>query len=192
MAFREKATNKTQFILVSTKTRAKSVRYSLRRGGKLVAKCKPHTVYEYNHGMGGIDGTHQMLYTYLDERRCMKHFKKVIFNIFGTMVLNAYVLHKLNTDSPLSRLHFQISIIEDLSNKWLISKVPAADFRGGGDGFSPNRKFGVVKLKGIKESNCCVCSRKNNPSGKRRQSKTIRINCRHGCHLDYLPRHKCK
>jgi hypothetical protein len=192
MAFREKASNKTQFILVSSNAKAKSVRYSLRRAGKLVVKCKPHIVYEYNHGMGGIDGTDQMLYTYLDERRCMKHFKKVIFNIFGRMVLNAYVLYKLNTDRPLSRLHFQISIIENLAHEWLLSKVPVADVRGGGDGFSPNRKFGVEKLEGTKESNCCVCSGKNNPEGKRRRSKTICINCRRGCHLDCLPRHKCK
>lgn len=69
--------------------------------------------------MGGIDGTDQMLYTYRNERRMMKHFKKVLFNTFGRMMLNAYVLYKINTNKPLSRLHIQISIVEALAEEWL-------------------------------------------------------------------------
>lgn len=84
--------------------------------------------------MGGIDGTDEMLYTYLDERRTMKHFEKVLFNIFGQMVLNAYVLYKINTNKPLSRLHFQISIVGVLAEEWVESRYQADDIGGGGDG----------------------------------------------------------
>lgn len=81
----------------------------------------PQIVYEYNHGMALIDGTDQIFYTYLNERRMMKHFKKVLFNIFGGIILNTYVLYKINTGSPLSRLHFQISIVEAVAEEWLSS-----------------------------------------------------------------------
>lgn len=71
MVFREKA-NKSQFVVLSTNAMADNIRYTI-RSGKLIIKTIPQIVYEYNHG---IDSTDQMLYTYLDERRASKHYKK--------------------------------------------------------------------------------------------------------------------
>lgn len=192
MAYREKATNKTQFIVLSTKSVARNVRYTIRRSGRILIKNKPQIVHEYNHGMGGIDGTDQMLYTYLDERRCMKHWKKVIFNIFGRMMLNAYVLYKLNTDRPVDRLQFQIAVIDELAEEWLSVKNAGVNLGGGGDGPINKKGFGVERLDGAKEKICSVCSGKNDPEGKRRRSKTVCVNCKAGCHVACLPRHKCK
>lgn len=142
--------------------------------------------------MGGIDGTDQMLYTYLDERRTMKHFKKVLFNIFGRMILSAFVLYKINTNKPLSRLHFEISIDEALAEEWLEFCNGADDIGGGGDGpTQPMKSFGVEKLEGAKEKNCSVCSGVNDLEGRRRRSKTICVKCKLGCHLDCLPDHRC-
>lgn len=42
-----------------------------------------------------LDNTNQMLYVYLTQT--MKHAKKIIFNLFGLMVLNAYILYKYKT-----------------------------------------------------------------------------------------------
>lgn len=83
----------------------------------------------------------------------VKHWKKVIFNIFGRLVLNAYVLYKLNTDKPVSQLQFQMSVIEALADEWLTAKNAAnADGGdGGGDGPRIKKGFGVEKLEGYKE-----------------------------------------
>lgn len=51
----------------------------------------------YNKFMGGIDGSNNMLYTYLDERRTLKFWKKIVFNIFGRMVLDSYIIYKENS-----------------------------------------------------------------------------------------------
>lgn len=69
-------------------------------------------------GMGGIDSTDQMLYVYLDERRTMKHAKKVIFNVLGRMTLNSYILYTINTtEGRLPRFGFMKSVIEQLSRE---------------------------------------------------------------------------
>lgn len=118
----------------------------------------------------------------------MKHFKKVLFNIFGQMILNAYVLYKINTNKPLSRLHFQMSIVEALAEEWLEFRNRADDIGGGGDGPTQTMKyFDVEKLEGAKEKNCSVCSGVNDPEGRRRLSKNICVKCKLGCHLDCLP-----
>lgn len=69
MAFREKTTNKSQFIFLSTNAIAKNIQYTIKRGGRNLTRSKPQIVYEYYYGMGGIDGNDQMLHTYLDKRR---------------------------------------------------------------------------------------------------------------------------
>ena len=44
--------------------------------------------------MGGIDTSDVMLYTYLDEKRTVKYWKRICFNIFSRMILNSYMLEK--------------------------------------------------------------------------------------------------
>ena len=71
--------------------------------------------------MGGIDTSDMMLYVYLDERRTLKYWKKVVFNVLSGMLLNAYILYKENhfgRNKPLSRLNFNTTIIEDLAREW--------------------------------------------------------------------------
>lgn len=137
--------------------------------------------------MGGIDGTDQMLYTYLDERRSMKTWKKVIFNIFARMVLNAYVLYKLNTpQNKLSRLDFISSVIEDLSLPWLQRR--SVDIGGAGNG---PRRPGLSKFPEGKEKSCNVCSGRNDPQGRRRRTRTMCNNCHRGVHPECYTNHIC-
>lgn len=117
--------------------------------------------------MRGIDGTDQMLYTYLDERRSMKPWKKVIFNIFGRMMLNAYVLYKLNTEKPMSRASFITAVVDELANSWFEKKYGVAG-RGGGDA-TVGKGFGLEKVPDNKEKNCSVCSGKK-PRWKKEKS----------------------
>lgn len=93
--------NKSQFVL-TTNSEAKTVRYRISRYGRLINQ-EPSIVHQYNWGMGGIYGTKPMIYTYLDERKClMKPWKNVIFNVIGRMVFSSYVLYKLTSENPMS------------------------------------------------------------------------------------------
>lgn len=186
MAWREKKSNKSQFIILSTNSEATSVRYTIRRNRNIIIKTKPKIVHQYNRGMGGIDGTDQMLYTYLDERKNLKPWKKVIFNVLGRMVLNAYVLYKINTQKPMCRYDFMVDIVEELAADKITGR---ADAGTGGDG--PGGKFGLEKLPDTKQKDCSVCSGKNNPEGKRKRSRLQCTNCKVGVHPECLVKHNC-
>ena len=55
---------------------------------------KLSVIQSYNNYMGGIDTSDVMLYTYLDEKRTVKYWKRICFNIFSRMILNSYMLEK--------------------------------------------------------------------------------------------------
>lgn len=78
--------------------------------------------------MKGTDGTDHMLYSYLDVRKCLKPWKKVIFHVIGRMMLNAYVLYELNSVTPMSRYDFMVGVIDTLAAEELTGRN-----RGGGD-----------------------------------------------------------
>lgn len=91
-----------------------------KRGTQEIEKIKPAMIDSYNKFMGGVDGSNKMLYTYLDERRTLKFWKKIVFNIFGKMVLNSYIIYKENsTGKKMSRFQFISSIIETIEKEWL-------------------------------------------------------------------------
>ena len=52
--------------------------------------------------MGGIDKSDQILYAYLDERKSLQWTKKVNFNLLMRLVMNSYILYKLNTQKALN------------------------------------------------------------------------------------------
>ena len=73
--------------------------------------------------MNRVDESNKMLYTYLDKRRTVKYWKKVVFNIFARMVLNAYIIYSQNWQgTKLNRLQFTSNIIGAIEEEWLASK----------------------------------------------------------------------
>ena len=67
-----------------------------------------------------IDGNDIMTYFYLDERRTVKYWKKVAFNMIARMVLNAYLLYLENGNGKkMTRLQFYSCIIETISDEWI-------------------------------------------------------------------------
>ena len=147
-------------------------------------KIKPSVITEiYNKYMGGVDCHDQMLYAYHDERKTVKVWKKVVFNLISQMLLNAYAIYIQNTSDTkkLIRKHFNLSVIQSLAQDHL---------RGVAVVKSKKTKIeaGVRKLPGSKEKDCCICSdRKNNI---RRRSKTVCVVCHLGLHLSCQPQHK--
>nr|XP_034194869.1 piggyBac transposable element-derived protein 4-like [Osmia lignaria] len=93
-AYREKKSVKNPVLLISTKADEQNVTITKNRHGREIRSTKPAIIQSYNAFMGGVDESDKMLYTYLDERRSVKYWKKVAFNIINRMVLNAYIIYK--------------------------------------------------------------------------------------------------
>lgn len=77
-------------------------------------------IADYNNRMGGIDTLDMMLYSYLDERRTTKYWKKVTFNLFSRMLINCYILYKStcekNQTKVLDRYQFMVTIIQEVGD----------------------------------------------------------------------------
>lgn len=152
-------------------------------------------VRNYNDFMGGVDGSDQMLQQYLDDRKTNKFWKKVTFNIFGRMIINSYVLYKLNTKKPLSHLEYTVSIIEDLSTEWLIQQEGIPNLvetshlnqrgrrsQGGGGGATSISEKYFEKIPDKREKNCCVCSAASTKAvGKRKKQHLCARNAKKVC-----------
>lgn len=91
-SFRDKKSKKNPVILISTYSDTPNVSVTKKRRNYEFIKNKPSMIHTYDQFMGGVDESDKMLYTYLDERRTLKLWKKVVFIVFGWMVVNAYIL----------------------------------------------------------------------------------------------------
>lgn len=98
LAYREKKSQKKNVLLLSTYEKAQNKTTTIRKRNEQTQVERPAIVSEYNKHMGGVDTSDMMLYSYLDERRTLKYWKKVVFSILSRMVLNAYILYQENTD----------------------------------------------------------------------------------------------
>ncbi|KAG8314167.1 hypothetical protein J6590_098573 [Homalodisca vitripennis] len=85
------------------------------------------------------------------------------------MIVNLYVLYKINTDNPISRLDFTVALVEGLAAEWLGDQAPVQAQRAGNEPLD--------LLPGGKERNCSVCSRLSTAQGGKRkktgQSSTV-------------------
>ncbi|XP_049813555.1 piggyBac transposable element-derived protein 4-like [Schistocerca nitens] len=172
----EKKSQHTPVLLLSSKVGAGDI--EVQNKNKTVKK--PEIIHQYNQYIGGIDTSDMMLYAYLDERRTLRYWKKVAFNIMLRMVLNSYILYKEHSKGRkfVSRYVYTVMIIEALSDEWLQEKNAIDDPRGGP---------GLRKLPGKKESRCCVCT----SQGRKRGSRTVCNGCNKGLHGECFPKHKC-
>ncbi|KAF9407212.1 hypothetical protein HW555_012682 [Spodoptera exigua] len=91
---------------------------------------KPILILDYNIMMGGVDKKDQMLAMYPIERKRTKiWYKKLFRRLLNVSVLNAYIVHKHNSSSPLSHRNFRIRLIKQLLSKHsaalpLLPKIP--------------------------------------------------------------------
>ncbi|UYV60237.1 hypothetical protein LAZ67_1000515 [Cordylochernes scorpioides] len=132
----------------------------------------------YDSYMGGVDLNDQMLYTYMDERKGRKFYRKVILNIFHRALLNSFILYEQHTkDNPkLSRRAFNYSVINELVKNHL--KPPVL----------PSTSQEVLeKLPEKRESRCLECTKE----GLKRRSRTICSKCKRGLHPVCAFKHKC-
>ena len=110
--------------------------------------------------MGGVDQSDMMLYAYLDERRTLRYWKKVCFTIVGRFVVNLYIIYKHNTDKKvMTRYKFTVNLVEQLAQEFMDSNNPPVD---------PGTKKGIEDIQDIKEQDCCICSDRKKPGGRKR------------------------
>ena len=180
LAWREKKSHRKPVLLYTTKEHNDMIPVVSARGRPTE---KPKVVDYYNKYMGGVDMSDMMLYTYVDERKSLKMWKKVFINITGRMLLNAYIVYKedqLEDSKVLSRLEFMREVVQELCEP---QEQRLAAIRKGrrhhvDDG-------GVRKLPEKRERNCVVCS----TAGYRRRSRTVCSKCGKGLHKDCVRNH---
>ncbi|XP_023230191.1 piggyBac transposable element-derived protein 4-like [Centruroides sculpturatus] len=177
-AFRERENIPQPVYLLSSYARAHNIQIVKHR----VEKVKPQVVLSYNKFMGGVDTHDMMLYTYLDERRSRKCWKKVAFNIMARMMLNAYILYKEKSGSRMTHQRFIQEVIESLKKESKEETKPISHTPP-----DPRGPSGLRKLPGRHQYRCVVCS---TPSQKRTSTRVC-TRCGKGLHADCLIRHQC-
>jgi hypothetical protein len=190
---RDKKSQKKQVLLISSSSQAtrSEVRRRVRRQADEEVVMKPDVILEYNKYMGGIDISDMMVYAYLDERRTVKLWKKVVFSIFSRMVLNSYILYKENVKlngngRPMNRYKFMENLVQDLGREWIVAKTqqPAVVER---ENQGPANLFGVKKLPGRKLRLCKECSTEDT----KHRSAFVCVRCDRGLHPECIQNHRC-
>ena len=153
-----------------------------------IERNKPSVIIDYNHNMGGVDMSDMMLYAYLDERRTVKFWKKVVFSILNRMVTNSYIIYKENVkdldETAMTRYSFYIKCIDSLSEEHLAVREQQQQA-------TTSRRSGVATMPNNREKDCCVCSDRKTPGGRKR-ARTSCIKCDKGLHGTCQAKHKCK
>ncbi|XP_014483551.1 PREDICTED: piggyBac transposable element-derived protein 4-like isoform X2 [Dinoponera quadriceps] len=182
-AHREKRSSKNPVLLISTEASTANATVVKKRYGREREKTKPNIIHSYNNFMGGVDESDKMLYTYLDERRTLKYWKKVTFNIISRMVLNSYLLYKETVGrQAISRLQYTSNIISKIEDEWTRTRKDTCIMKG-------EKPYGLEKLPGRNLRRCIVCSTKNNVI---KRSNLICVGCKKGLHPLCLHKHVCK
>lgn len=118
-----KKSQKRSILLLSSHAFARSWKITTIHYGTEIRVENPEIIAQYNKYMGGIDTNDQMLYTYINERRSSRYWKKVTFNIISRMVLHCYILYRENPNiKTLTKYKFTANIIEKLSVNWIKRK----------------------------------------------------------------------
>ncbi|XP_067140739.1 piggyBac transposable element-derived protein 4-like [Centruroides vittatus] len=175
--FRENKSENNPVFLLSTYALARDI--EVIRNGK--AELKPEIIQNYNEYIWGVEMPYMMIFAELAERRTVKYWKKVAFNIIARMMLNSYILYKENFAGPeklKSQFAYNVAVIESLAKDWGAMKSIPDDPRGPMD---------LRKLPEKKESRCCVCT----SLGLKRRSRTVCTRCNRGLHPECFPKHKC-
>lgn len=135
---------------------------------------KPIVIDKYNQFMGGVDVSDKQLYHNSCNRHTTKYWKKIFFNLIDIAVFNAYVIYKLNTDKPLPRRDFIVSVLEALA---ATTEDPIVLPVSGPAGDTIHK---MDKLPGKSERNCVVCK----PMKKRGRSRFWCPGCNCGVHRE--------
>lgn len=85
---------------------------------------KPECVTMYNQNKKGVDYSDQMTAYYTTLKKGIKWYRKLMMSIlFGTCMVNAWIVHKENNEKKLNLLDFTEAVIESLTKKKMTDTV---------------------------------------------------------------------
>ncbi|CAG5024488.1 unnamed protein product [Parnassius apollo] len=136
---------------------------------------KPQCVITYNENKKGIDFNDQMSSYYSSLKRGMKWFRKVMMEIlFGTVIINSWVLYNHGKPVQMPKKNFMEAIIEALT------QVPILTETANECAAMPKTNH-TFETKGIKRRNCARCYNKLratlNSKDAQRKTKKIKSYC---------------
>jgi hypothetical protein len=141
-------------------------------------KMKPILIQQYNYGMGGVDNSDKSIYHHSCSRPTRRYWKKIFMNLLDITIFNAYILYKQNTDKPLCRRDFMVSIVEDLAADSCGTQSLPAVVGEPLPGPYDDTQHLLTHLPGRKERLCAVCDEK----GKKSKSVHWCPGCNCGVH----------
>ncbi len=106
--------DKREVLMISTKPSHTTALVDIRKttpSGECI--MKPQVVLDYNKGRQGTDLSDQLSAYYTCLRRSIKWYHKVVFElIFGTSIMNSYLIYKENyTTNNITILQFRESLV---------------------------------------------------------------------------------
>ena len=117
---------------------------------------KPAVVDCYNHFMNGVDIADQHAVYYSFIRKTVKWWRKIVFWLIETSMVNSYILYKDTVASPKSHVAYHRSVIESLASRH-ISMSPSHHCVGRPrkqkypDGDTPERLNGRLHIIDIRK-----------------------------------------
>ena len=161
---------KKPVIMVSTRASAATTTVSSR--STHTPTVKPVVVDSYNHHMNGVDLADQHAVYYSFIRKTVKWWRKVVFWLVETAVVNSYILYKETVPNPMSHMAYRRSVVESLASRYIVCAPPRRLVgrprkRSHPDGDVPerlNHRLHIVEQR--TQRNCVVChaaGRKSRP-----------------------------
>ena len=158
--------DRTVFQMLSSVHTVNEVETGRNHHGTGLPVTKPEIVHDYNKFMGAVDRCDQMVAYSCFRRRTIKWWKKVFFHLFSLAILNAYILYKETTRSPVLHRAFRRELVKELIRSSGISPslTPRGRPRRSAEGLTrlvpgnhfPEKIQGTGKKINITRS-CAVC-----------------------------------
>ena len=161
---------KKPVIMVTTRASAATTTVSSR--STRTPTVKPAVVDNYNHHMNGVDLADQHAVYYSFIRKTVKWWRKVVFWLVETAVVNSYILYKETVPNPMTHVAYRRSVVQSLASRYIVCAPPRRLVgrprkRSHPDGDVPerlNQRLHIVEQRS--QRNCVVCcaaGRKSRP-----------------------------
>lgn len=99
--------DKRDVLVLTTKHAATWTEVTAKRKGVgVVKKQKPDCIIDYNHNKIGVDLNDQYVSYYSLNRKTMKWWKKMFFNLVARALVNAYVIYNKSSNNTGRKLRF--------------------------------------------------------------------------------------
>ena len=123
---------------------------------------KPDAIEQYNQNMGGVDKSDQLNSYFQIANRSLKWWKKVFFHLLVSACTNAYIIHKVSNDRPMTDREFRMALVHELMGQYQHGRIGVAARRPQGVAGLPDQRLNMQPhfLQNVapgKRPDCIVC-----------------------------------